>query len=326
MHPDDRAKAAESIKLQIIKNKAYDVIYRIVDIFGKIKWVIDRGCAKQTAKESFELTGILIDITDIKQNMDELRQKSFQLTQEKKLQQEKIDRLSDHFYRINNILATVNSNIMVGAYGREISNRLLNNIIQIRQSFNLIDEIIKKEQGSDIFEDICCAKNYFSILDVIITAIENVVAYSTSKGVNIFKILPDENLTIQGSFNEIENVFTELIKKCVEICEKIISNLLIKIFKFNDKIFIEIESKSKNHNANISEINPNEIQKDNHHIYQQDLFGLCHFQNIIEHIGGSVWLIHQTDEKIGFTVVWNISDNIGTNHLNKIESIEKQFI
>ena len=75
IHQDDREKITKHISDTITKNKGFDIQYRIVDANGQKHWVHDKGNAfYDTNDQTLYLQGVIIDITDQKNNEIELEE------------------------------------------------------------------------------------------------------------------------------------------------------------------------------------------------------------------------------------------------------------
>ncbi len=71
IHPDDRSRVIATINDAINGSNRYETEYRIVAKSGDEKWVISRG---QVSDDGLELVGVLIDVTDRKNEAIELRE------------------------------------------------------------------------------------------------------------------------------------------------------------------------------------------------------------------------------------------------------------
>ncbi len=66
IHPDDTIMVEQEISSQILDSGSYEVVYRILDVNGDVRWILDSGNAEKFENHISNLNGVLVDITDLK--------------------------------------------------------------------------------------------------------------------------------------------------------------------------------------------------------------------------------------------------------------------
>jgi diguanylate cyclase (GGDEF)-like protein len=80
VHPDDRA-AYEEFNLALAQGEDREVVYRLIGLDGVTRWVHDRAVARPRPDGTFEVSGIVSDVTERRRLEDRLRQSMAELEQ-----------------------------------------------------------------------------------------------------------------------------------------------------------------------------------------------------------------------------------------------------
>ncbi|HEX5559015.1 MAG TPA: diguanylate cyclase [Gaiellales bacterium] len=80
VHPEDRA-AYEEFNLALAQGEDREVVYRLIGLDGVTRWVHDRAVARPRPDGTFEVSGIVSDVTERRRLEDRLRQSMAELEQ-----------------------------------------------------------------------------------------------------------------------------------------------------------------------------------------------------------------------------------------------------
>jgi diguanylate cyclase (GGDEF)-like protein len=80
VHPDDRA-AYEEFNLALAQGEDREVVYRLIGLDGVTRWVHDRAVARPRPDGTFEVSGIVSDVTERRRLEDRLRHSMAELEQ-----------------------------------------------------------------------------------------------------------------------------------------------------------------------------------------------------------------------------------------------------
>ncbi len=80
VHPDDRA-AYEEFNLALSQGEDREVVYRLIGLDGVTRWVHDRAVARPRPDGTFEVSGIVSDVTERRRLEDRLRHSMAELEQ-----------------------------------------------------------------------------------------------------------------------------------------------------------------------------------------------------------------------------------------------------
>jgi diguanylate cyclase (GGDEF)-like protein len=73
VHPDDRA-AYDEFNFTLTQGRDSEVVYRLIGLDGVTRWVYDRAVARPRPDGTFEVSGIVSDVTEQRRLEDQLRQ------------------------------------------------------------------------------------------------------------------------------------------------------------------------------------------------------------------------------------------------------------
>jgi diguanylate cyclase (GGDEF)-like protein len=80
VHPDDRA-AYDEFNLALTQGEDREIVYRLIGLDGITRWVHDRAVARPRSDGTFEVSGIVSDVTERRRLEDQLRHSMAELEQ-----------------------------------------------------------------------------------------------------------------------------------------------------------------------------------------------------------------------------------------------------
>jgi PAS domain S-box-containing protein len=108
IHPDDAGKTAAALDRSVETGEPYEADYRIVQADGSFRWVTARGVVERDGTgRSFQMSGVLVDITDRKRLEEELRIRVDQLAEADQRKEDLLASLRDADRRKDEFLATL---------------------------------------------------------------------------------------------------------------------------------------------------------------------------------------------------------------------------
>jgi PAS domain S-box-containing protein len=144
IHPDDRARARDSITTAVRKRRAYEIEYRIIDRTGRVKWVLDRGQgAYNEDSRLLFIEGLAIDITQRKDAEAEKLIVERRLLEGQKL--ESIGVLAGGIaHDFNNLLTGIIGNANLTALELPLTSPLQQNLKQIENASQRAAELCQQ--------------------------------------------------------------------------------------------------------------------------------------------------------------------------------------